>query len=85
MYHGLLAILAAKGYESRNHECTLTAVEHLIGAKETELTLEELYFIRNAGQNTDLDAKSLRETFQYGTRVTVEKELLDRLLGKAKR
>ena len=29
-YHGLLAILYKFGYESKNHECTISAVEHLI-------------------------------------------------------
>src|SRR3989344_7841159 len=30
MYHSLLAILYKNGYESKNHECTISAVEHII-------------------------------------------------------
>ena len=34
MYHGLLAILYKFGYESKNHGCTISAVEHLIEIKK---------------------------------------------------
>ena len=30
MYHSLLAVLFKLGYESKNHECTINAVEYLI-------------------------------------------------------
>jgi len=30
MYHALLAILFKAGYESKNHECTINAIEYLI-------------------------------------------------------
>lgn len=30
MYHALLAVLFRLGYESRNQECTINAVEHFI-------------------------------------------------------
>ena len=30
MYHCLLGLLAKHGYESKNQECTFTAIEHLI-------------------------------------------------------
>lgn len=34
MYHALLAILFKKGYESKNHECTINAIEFLINKKK---------------------------------------------------
>ena len=30
MYHALLAVLFRLGYESKNHDCTINAVEYLI-------------------------------------------------------
>src|SRR3990167_5163906 len=37
IYHCLLAILAKRGYESRNQECTFAAVESLIKNKKVDL------------------------------------------------
>ena len=79
MYHALLAILFKKGFESKNHGCTISTVEFLIEAKEVNLNMEDLSFIRTTEQMTTKDAKSLREEFQYGTKTDlsdVEFELL---------
>ena len=84
MYHSLLAILYKNGYESKNHECTINAVEHLIQIKKVNLNIEDITFIRTAEQMKAKDAKSLREHFQYGTETDVNKELLDNLVKKAK-
>ena len=84
MYHALLAILFKKGYESKNHECTINTVEFLIETKQINLNKEDLMFIRTAEQMTSKDAKSLREEFQYGTQTDVNKELLIDLIKKSK-
>ncbi len=84
MYHSLLAILFKLGYESKNHECTINAVEHLIEEGKIELDLKDIAFIRTTEQMTTKDAKSLREEFQYGTQTTVNEELLTELLRNAK-
>ena len=84
MYHSLLAILFKTGYESKNHECTINTVEHLIEEGRIELDLKDIAFIRTTEQMTSKDAKSLREEFQYGTKTTVNEELLDELLKNAK-
>lgn len=84
MYHALLAILFKKGFESKNHECTINTVQFLIEAKEINLNMEDLYFIRTTEQMTTKDAKSLREEFQYGTKTDVNKVLLSELLEKSK-
>jgi len=84
MYHALLAVLFRLGYESRNHECTINAVEYLIGEGTLHLDREVIAFIRTTEQLTKKDAKSLREEFQYGTETSVEKELLDDLVKTAK-
>jgi uncharacterized protein (UPF0332 family) len=84
MYHGLLAILFKKGFESKNHECTINTVEFLIESKEVNLSMEDLMFIRTTEQMTTKDAKSLREEFQYGTKTEVNKILLKELLQRSK-
>jgi len=84
MYHALLAILFKRGFESKNHECTISTVEFLIETKEISLDMEDLLFIRTTEQMTTKDAKSLREEFQYGTKTDVNKILLTELLQKSK-
>ena len=84
MYHALLAILFKKGFESKNHECTISTVGFLIEAKEITLNMEDMSFIRTTEQMTTKDAKSLREEFQYGTKTDVNKVLLTELIQKSK-
>lgn len=85
MYHALLAILFKLGYESKNHECTINAVEYLIEERKIYLDLKDIAFIRTTEQMTPKDAKSLREEFQYGIETTVNEKLLNELLQNAKR
>jgi len=84
MYHSLLAVLFKKGFESKNHECTINTIEYLIEKKEINLDKEDTTFIRTTEQMTQKDAKSLREEFQYGTKTEVNKILLDELIKKSK-
>ena len=84
IYHSLLAILFKKGFESKNHECTINAIEYLIKKKEIDLNKEDIAFIRTTEQMTQKDAKSLREEFQYGIKTDVNKILLDGLIKKSK-
>ena len=84
MYHGLLAVLYKYGFESKNHSCTISAVEYLIKNKKVDLDVLDIAFIRTAEQMKVKDAKSLREEFQYGTKTDVNKELLENLIKKAR-
>ena len=84
MYHSLLAILFKKGLKSKNHECTINAIEYFIDKKELKLDKKDIAFIRTTEQMTNKDAKSLREEFQYGTKTEVNKILLDNLIKKSK-
>lgn len=85
MYHALLAILFKKGYESKNHECTINTVEFLIEEGKVQLEKKNIAFIRTTQQMTPKDAKSLREEFQYGTRVEVNKDIFREVLKNAKK
>ena len=84
MYHSLLAVLFKKGFESKNHECTINAIEYLMEKNVINLDKEDVAFIRTAEQMTQKDAKSLREEFQYGTKTEVNKILLNELIKKSK-
>jgi len=84
MYHALLAILFKKGFESKNHLCTINTVEYLIDTDEIGLSKEDLAFIKTTEQMTNKDAKSLREEFQYGTKTQVNKKILQELIVKSK-
>lgn len=83
MYHSLLAVLYKMGYESRNQECTITAIEHFI--KEGVLTIDLKYveMIRSAKAMTPEDAKTLREEYQYGTKTTISAMRLKTLMINA--
>ena len=85
MYHALLAILFKLGYESKNHECTINAVEYLIEEEKVHLDMKDIAFIRTTEQMTTKDAKSLREEFQYGTETVVNEKILKELLENTKR
>jgi len=84
MYHGLLAILFKKGFESKNHECTINAIEYLIETNQINFSKEDIAFIRTTEQMTSKDAKSLREEFQYGIEIKANKILLSNLIKRAK-
>jgi len=84
MYHSLLAVLFRKGFESKNHECTINAIEYLIEKNEININKEDMAFIRTTEQMTSKDAKSLREEFQYGTKTKVNEILLKKLIKKSK-
>jgi len=79
MYHSLLAVLAQLGYESRNQECTINTVDYFIETKKIELDRKYIEMIRRTSEMLPRDAKLLREEFQYGTNVSVNKEILNNL------
>lgn len=84
MYHALLALLFRAGYESRNHECTINAVEFLIDEGNIKLDKKDIAFIRITEHMKRKDAKSLREEFQYGTKTSVNDELMDDMVRNSK-
>jgi len=84
MYHSLLAILAVLGYESRNQECTISAVEYFIVDQKLDFDMKHISMIRRAEELRFGDSKTLREEFQYGTEVEVEKDILESLQNNAK-
>ena len=73
LYHGLLALLAQRGYESRNQSCTFALVEEWIKNNEmTFLTISDIkeIFDRDVTENLEQSSKivDVRERMQYGTK-----------------
>jgi len=88
MYHSMLAILAKFGYESRNQECTFAAVYALIEDGRIGLPREDVDKVASLGGDSVIE---LRERYQYGVELSMEKdiysgnlEMARRILGKAK-
>lgn len=84
MYHSLLAILYKMGYDSRNQECTINAIEHFIKTGKIKLDPKYIAMIRRTDELMGSDAKALREEFQYGTEIEVEHEILENMKSNAK-
>ena len=84
MYHSLLAILYKLGYDSRNQECTINAIEYFIKTDKIKLDPKYIAMIRRTDELMGSDAKALREEFQYGTEIEVEDEILRNTQSNAK-
>ncbi len=74
-YHCFLAILAKHGYESRNQECTVSAIKYLKEQGKVQIDdkfIEALRIHAEAEEmqvHTASDLRELREDFQYGVNV----------------
>lgn len=89
LYHGILAILAKHGYESRNQSCTFALVEHLIiKGKVSHLTVSDIkeIFDREATENLEHSPKILdiRERMQYSTKTSLAEEEFRLLKARTK-
>lgn len=87
IYHCFLAIAAKFGYQSGNQECTFALMYYLSEDKKIELSKELLDKI------TELDAQKdkaeatsteIREKYQYGTKLSIEEVLYEKLFMLAK-
>ena len=84
MYHSSLAILYKLGYDSRNQECTINAIEHFIKLGKLKLHSKYIAMIRRTDELMGSDAKALREEFQYGTEIEVNNGILKNMKDNAK-
>lgn len=86
MYHACLAVLYELGYESRNQECTITALEYFIEKGKIKLEKDYIWMIRRTEElRGKTDTKTLREEFQYGTETRVNPNILGEVMGNAKK
>lgn len=87
IYHSLLAVLAKKGFESRNQECTFALIYSLI---EDEALALDVSLVQQIHEMNPDDAQAeptvigLRELEQYGVRLSLDEHQYERLLNLAK-
>jgi len=84
MYHSLLAILYKIGYESRNQECTINAIEYFVERKILKIDKDYIKMIRSL-QETKEDAKSIREDMQYSSKTQMENNRCIIMMENAKK
>ena len=88
IYHCFLAMLAKYGYESRNQECTFAVIAALCEDGKIALDTEDLEQVSSMSVREAQEAPnttiSLREEYQYSTRVSLENNEYQRLLSLAK-
>lgn len=71
-YHCFLAILAKHGYESRNQECTISAIKYLKEQGKVHIDDRFIEALQNNAEaeeqhvHSASDLRELRENFQYG-------------------
>lgn len=89
IYHCFLAILAKFGYETRNQECTFALIASFIEEKKIPLNREDLEKVTTLNvtetQESPETAVSIREDYQYSTKVSLEHNEYQELLQLAKR
>ena len=78
LYHCLLALLAKKGFESRNQSCTFALIEDIIDNNELSLTKEELKEIFDKNVTLDIEHShkilDIRENMQYSIKTSLEEK-----------
>lgn len=88
LYHCLLALIARKGYESRNQSCTFALIEDMIDKNEISLTKEELKEIFDKDITQDLEHSNkildIREIMQYSIKTGLEENEFIALRGRTK-
>ena len=89
IYHCFLAILSKFGYETRNQECTFALIAGLIEDKKITINQEDLEKVSTLNiietQDSPETAVSIREEYQYSTKVSLENKEYQELLQLAKR
>ncbi|HLC20366.1 MAG TPA: HEPN domain-containing protein [Candidatus Nanoarchaeia archaeon] len=89
LYHGLLAILAKKGYESRNQSCTFAMIESLLEEKKLkELTIKDVREIFDKDITENLEHSTtfldMRERMQYSILTQLQEEEFKMLKERAR-
>ncbi len=88
IYHCFLAILSKYGYETRNQECTFAVIESLIEDNRITIEKEDIEKISSLNiEDTQEESSvvSIREEYQYSTKVSLENKEYEELLYLAKK
>jgi uncharacterized protein (UPF0332 family) len=88
LYHCLLALLAKKGFESRNQSCTFAFVDNMVENKEIAITKEELKEIYDKDVTEDIENSKkildIREKMQYSIKTFLEEQEFIQLKERTK-
>lgn len=87
IYHCLLAIIGKFGYESRNQECTFALVRSLIEDGKIKLDIrliDEVSLLDPEVEHELPTIVDVRETGQYGVKLSLETDTFDKLQKTAK-
>lgn len=89
LYHGLLAILAQYGYESRNQSCTFALIEDFVKRGMIKyLTVPDLKEIFDKDVSVDIAHSSkildIRERMQYSTHTSLAEDEFKLLKARTK-
>ncbi len=88
IYHCFLAILAKIGYETQNQECTFALIASLVEDKRVTISQKDLEKVTilniTETQESQETAVSIREEYQYSTKVSLENKEYQELLQLAK-
>ena len=79
-YHCCLAIITKFGYESRNQDCTLAAVESLIEDGKISQDFKRYVDAISADMGND-KVIPMREKYQYTPIIEIDKQKVEELLG----
>ena len=88
IYHCFLAILSKFGYETRNQECTFAVIENLIENNKITLDkkdIEKISHFNTEDSQEESSVVSIREKYQYSTKVALENKEYEELLNLAKK
>ena len=89
IYHCFLAVAAKFGYETRNQECTFALIASFIEDGKISISQEDLEKVNTLNitetQESPDTAVSIREEYQYSTKVSLENKEYEELLQLAKR
>ena len=83
IYHCFLSILRKFGYESRNQECTIAAIEMLNDERKISIDAKYINVLKiNRLKEEEISVIRIREDFQYGTDTEfTRKDEFNRLLN----
>lgn len=88
IYHSLLGVLSKYGYKSQNQECTFALIYKLIDDGVIVLDknlLEEVFHLDPKGVHESTTIISIRESEQYGTVRSMEKDRIIHFINVSKR
>jgi len=87
IYHCFLAIITKFGFESRNQECTFALVYHLIETDKIKLDkklVEQVQAFDTEEKHESSSIIEVRESEQYGVKLSLEDEIFARILTTAR-